>query len=291
MPRSYLGRRLDRVLGAKGSGNGLRPRRERAGRFLRVESLEPRALLTTIIPSGVLTSTPDGGDYTYTIALTNSSQSDTPIGTFWFAWSPGQDYLATIPISVNAPAGWTEQITNGGSGDGYAIEFIASDASNDIQPGSTLNFSFMSADAPASVEGNSQFYSGVPVGTSAVYAGAAINDGGTPFVVTAPATLASIAVTPASSNVPSGETDQFTAVDTYSNNTTQNLTSQVSWTSNASSVATVSNAAGSQGRCHGCCSGPGHDQCHAERRDRLGAALCQLSSAPIACGHAGQSLY
>jgi hypothetical protein len=278
MPRSYLGRRFDQVLGAIGGGKRPRPRRARAGRFAGVETLESRALLANVIASGAdgtsgasgatsaaivasgaLSSTPDGGDYSYTIALTNSSQSTSPIGTFWFAWAPGQDYLATMPISVNAPAGWTYQINSGGSGggsnDGYSIEFTASDASDDIQPGSSLNFSFISADTPASVEGNSIYYSGIPVGTSSVYEGAAINDGGTPFVVSAPVTLASIAVTPASSSVPSGESDQLTAIGTFTNNSTQNLTSVVSWSSNAAGVAGVSNTSGSQGLVTGL--GPG----------------------------------
>ncbi len=278
MLRSYLGRRLEQILGSVASGSGSGPRRRRAGRFQVVETLDSRVLLSSIVAtggnsnsgssntgsstsaaivtSGVLSSTPSGGDYTYTIALTNSSQSDTPIGTFWFAWSPGEDYLATIPLSVLPPAGWTDQIVSGGSGDGYSIEFNASNASNDIQPGGSLNFSFLSADTPTSVEGNSQYYSGVPVGTSSVYPGAAINDGGYPFVVTAPVSLTSITVTPASASVPNGETDAFTAVGTFSNNSTQNLTSQVSWSSSANSVATVSDAAGSQGMATGVLPGP-----------------------------------
>ncbi len=110
-----------------------------------------------------------------------------------------------------------------------------------------MSFSFISTDPPSTVDGNSQIYSGVPVGTSAVYPGAPINDGGTPFVVSATVTLASIAVTPASSSDPNGATDPLTAIGTFSDNSTQNLTSQVSWSSSAPSVATVSDASGSQG--------------------------------------------
>ena len=106
MPRSYLGRRLGQILGGIVSEPG--PHRERSGRFLRVEPLESRALLANIYPSGVISSTPDGSDFQYTIALTNSSASDDSIGTFWFASVPGQDYLATNPISVTPPAGWTD---------------------------------------------------------------------------------------------------------------------------------------------------------------------------------------
>ncbi len=266
MPLAYLGRRIDQVRGAIASGGLTRQRRGRAARFLGVESLESRALLssiiatggnsnssgsstsgTNIIASGVISDTAGSGVYDYSIALTNSSQSGSAIGSFWYAWMPGQDYLSSYPISVTAPSGWTAQVTSGGGSDGYGIQFVANSASNDIQPGSSLNFSFISTDPPSTVDGNSQIYSGVPVGTSAVYPGAPINDGGTPFVVSATVTLASISVTPASSSVPNGATDALTAIGTFTDNSTQNLTSQVSWSSSAPSVATVSGASGSQG--------------------------------------------
>lgn len=53
----------------------------------------------------------------------------------------------------------------------------------------------------------------------------------------------SIAVTPASAAIPPGGNQQFTATATYSDSSTQNVTSQVAWSSSAPSVATV-NAAG-----------------------------------------------
>ncbi len=61
------------------------------------------------------------------------------------------------------------------------------------------------------------------------------------------AVLESIAVTPASPTVPKGETQQFTATGMYSDNSTGNLTSTVTWASATTSVATISNTAGSQG--------------------------------------------
>ena len=67
--------------------------------------------------------------------------------------------------------------------------------------------------------------------------------------------MQSIAVTPADPSVPSGETEQFTATGTYSDNSTQNLTSQVTWASATPSVATISNASGSQGLATGVATG------------------------------------
>ncbi|MCT8179237.1 Ig domain-containing protein [Variovorax sp. CY25R-8] len=67
----------------------------------------------------------------------------------------------------------------------------------------------------------------------------------------APATLASIAVTPSSATASIGGTSggktQFTATGTYSDGSTQDITSLVTWASDAPAVATISNAAGSEG--------------------------------------------
>src|SRR5207245_6393546 len=42
-------------------------------------------------------------------------------------------------------------------------------------------------------------------------------------------------------------TRQFTATGTFSDSTTQDLTTQVTWSSSSTAVATISNAGGSQG--------------------------------------------
>jgi len=53
------------------------------------------------------------------------------------------------------------------------------------------------------------------------------------------ASLTSIAVTPANPSIQAGATQQFTATGTYSDSTTQNLTSQVTWASSATARATI----------------------------------------------------
>jgi hypothetical protein len=70
---------------------------------------------------------------------------------------------------------------------------------------------------------------------------------GTTTLTVTPATLVSIAITPAGQSITKGSSKQFTATGTYSDNTTQNLTAAVTWTSSSTAVATISNAAGSQG--------------------------------------------
>lgn len=60
-------------------------------------------------------------------------------------------------------------------------------------------------------------------------------------------TLTSLAVTPANSSQDIGASIQFTATATFSNGSTQNVTSLATWTSSAPAVATVSSATGTKG--------------------------------------------
>jgi uncharacterized protein YjdB len=63
----------------------------------------------------------------------------------------------------------------------------------------------------------------------------------TTLTVTVPGlTLVSIAISPVNASIPVGTTEQFTATGAYSDGSTQNLTSSVTWTSSATSVANVS---------------------------------------------------
>ncbi len=118
-----------------------------------------------------------GGGYNYTITLNNTAASTSPIGTFWYSWIPGEDFLPSSPTSVQPPTGWTDTIThNPVATDGYAIEFVKSSLTPLFNPGSSLAFKFSSPDSPTAIAGNSPFYSTTPtpVGTSFLY-------GGTPF--------------------------------------------------------------------------------------------------------------
>ncbi len=56
---------------------------------------------------------------------------------------------------------------------------------------------------------------------------------------TAPHTLQSITVTPANPTITNGQTEAFTATGYYADLTTANLTSQVTWSSSATTVATI----------------------------------------------------
>lgn len=66
-------------------------------------------------------------------------------------------------------------------------------------------------------------------------------------VLVANASLVSIAVNPRNMSFPPGADVQFTAIGTYNNNSTVDLTTLVEWTSSNTAVAVVSNASGIRG--------------------------------------------
>jgi hypothetical protein len=70
--------------------------------------------------------------------------------------------------------------------------------------------------------------------------------GTTSLTVTA-ATLSSIGITPIIASIDLGTKEQFVATGTYTDLTTQNLTSSLTWSSSNAAVASVSNAAGFKG--------------------------------------------
>ena len=82
-------------------------------------------------------------------------------------------------------------------------------------------------------------------GTATISAALGAISGSTGLTVT-PAALVSIAVIPANSSIANGTSQQFAATGTYTDNSTQPLTTSVTWSSSATTVAGISNAAGSK---------------------------------------------
>src|SRR5581483_7733930 len=74
-------------------------------------------------------------------------------------------------------------------------------------------------------------------------------------LIVSPAALASLSIAPQSPTIALGLNQQFTASGTYTDGTTQDLTSTVTWASSDATVAIVSNALGSYGLANS--SGPG----------------------------------
>ena len=86
----------------------------------------------------------------------------------------------------------------------------------------------------------------VSIGTSSIKAVLGAVNGSATLTVTA-ATLVSIAVTPANPSIGTTGSEQFTATGTYTDNSTQNLTTTVIWSSSNTATATISNTSGTNG--------------------------------------------
>jgi hypothetical protein len=98
----------------------------------------------------------------------------------------------------------------------------------------------------SNANGSRGLASSVAVGSTVISATSGTIKGETTLTVTA-ATLVSIAIAPATPSIAKNKTQQFTATGTYTDATTQNLTSMVTWASGTEATATISNAAASKG--------------------------------------------
>lgn len=87
---------------------------------------------------------------------------------------------------------------------------------------------------------------GIAVGSTTISASLSSVSGSTELTV-ASGELESIVVTPTDIAIALNTTQPFTATGIFSDQSTQNLTSRVTWTSSDNEVATVSNAVGSEG--------------------------------------------
>ena len=130
--------------------------------------------------SATVTSTQlNATTYHYEIVLKNTGT--TTIGTFWFAWIPGQDFMPSAPSNLGAPLYWSAFATHGAGTDGYGIQWTTPYAVYDLTAGQSFGgFSFDSAMTPSQLAGT--------VGRSYVYIGPPQGDPGFTFVVTSAAT-------------------------------------------------------------------------------------------------------
>jgi trimeric autotransporter adhesin len=116
--------------------------------------------------------------------------------------------------------------------------------------GSTLNLTrsaaWNSASATIATANASGLTTSASPGQVTVSATVAGIGGSTSLTVT-PATLVAITITPAIPTSPQGTIKQFAATGTFSDGSSQDVTTSVHWTSSNTSVAIISNASSSQG--------------------------------------------
>ena len=96
--------------------------------------------------------------------------------------------------------------------------------------------------------GTAGVVTGVSVGTATVTATAGHGHPGTATITVVAATLQSIAVTPANAMTTALLRSNYKATGTYSNGTTVDLTTQVTWATGNPAIAAISNTAGAQGQ-------------------------------------------
>lgn len=168
---------------------------------------------------------------------------------------------ATTSMTVTQAALAAIDITpsNGSTALGYSRQFIAIGTYTD---GTTMvlttQVTWASSDATKAFISNGTGTKGLlsPVAPATVTITATWSGvtGTTSHTVT-PAVLVSLTVTPPSFTVGAAATQQVTAMGTFSDGSSQDLTGAVTWSSSSPSVAQVSNAGGSQGLVTGIASG------------------------------------
>jgi uncharacterized protein YjdB len=147
--------------------------------------------------------------------------------------TPALESITVTPAGPSVPKGETEQFTATGNYSDGSTANLTSEV--------TWQSSDTSIASISNASGSSGLANALATGTSTIKA-TAFGISGTTVLTVSPAALLSIAVTPANPSVAKGLTKQFTATGTYSDNSTQNLTSQVTWASPTTSVATITSA-------------------------------------------------
>jgi len=150
--------------------------------------------------------------------------------------------IQVTPVNPGIAKGTTRQFT--------ATGIYSDHSTQDLTKQVTWSTSNASVVSISNAAGSNGLATALAVGTAGV--GATLGDvsGTTNLDVTA-ATLVSIEVNPADPSIAKGTTRQFAATGIYSDASTQDLTSQVTWSSSNISVASISNAAGSNGLASG----------------------------------------
>ena len=106
-----------------------------------------RTVVAAESASATITDQPlGGGVFRYNVALKDTGSTN--VGTLWFSWVPGEDFMTTSPTNVLAPANWAGNVMHAGATDGYSIQFVNS--FGPLTPGNTLSgFKFDSTMTPA----------------------------------------------------------------------------------------------------------------------------------------------
>ncbi len=206
-----------------------------------------------------ITDTVAWGSSDTTVATVTLLQ--TPLGTSGHAYAYGKkcgkttisansgSTSGTTTLTVNCTSLVSIAITpaNPSIAKGTTQQFVATGTfSDNTTQDLTLSSTWSSSNTGVATIDAGGLAASVASGTTTITATSGGVSASTTLTVT-PATLVSLAVTPTNPSIANGTTKQFSATGTYSDDTTQNLTTVVTWSSSYTSVATISNATGSNG--------------------------------------------
>jgi hypothetical protein len=150
--------------------------------------------------------------------------------------------LLSIVVSPTNPSislGLTQQFAATGT--------YSDNSTLDVTTSATWTSSFTSVAVISNAAGANGRATSVAVGATTITAALGGVSASTTLTVT-PATLLSITINPKNPSISMGSIQQFAATGTYSDSSTQDVTTSAIWTSSFTSVAVISNAAGSKGR-------------------------------------------
>ncbi len=162
---------------------------------------------------------------TSTITATSGSKSGTATVTVAAA---NLTSITVSPATASIEAGATQQFTATGHYDDSSTRDL------------TSSVTWSSSSTSLATINSAGLATGVASGSVTITATSGSVSSTAALTVTAvPRTLTSITVSPATASVVQGLTTNFTATGHYSDNSTQDLTASVTWTSSATGVATV----------------------------------------------------
>jgi uncharacterized protein YjdB len=153
--------------------------------------------------------------------------------------------LVSISVTPTAPSialGTTRRFT--------ATGIFSDQSSQNLTAAVAWSSSNTAIATVSNLAGSNGLASSVAAGATTITATFGGTSGSTTLMVT-PATLTSLQVAPSNPSIALGQTRQFEATGIFSDNTKQDLTAAVSWDSSDMSVATIDNAAGSNGLASG----------------------------------------
>jgi trimeric autotransporter adhesin len=182
--------------------------------------------IASVSTKGLVTA---GGTGLATITATDPSSSLSGVAAITVL--PAELLAITVtPPAANLPSGETQQLT--------ATGYYSDDSSADL----SLEVTWSTSDSSiASVSSSGLVTAGSNTGLGTITAtDPTTGIFGTAAITVLPAELVAVTVDPAIVNIASGETQQLSVSGLYSDGTTQNLSSDVTWSTSSSSIASVS---------------------------------------------------